>query len=127
MEWISNNFPLLFTSLVGIGTTITTYVTTRQNKALKEQLLAKEVESNALDVVAKNMGIYQDMMDDIKKRFESTINEYRSDVERLKLLLEESRAVIGRQEQFLKEKNIEINALRILVDKYNLNSGDEKF
>lgn len=122
MEWISSNFALLFTSLLSVGTGITTYVTSRQNKDLKEQLLAKEVESNALDVTAKNIRLYQDMMDDIKARFESTIEEYRNDVERLKLLLEESRAVIGRQEDFLKSKNQEINRLNAIIDKYNLNN-----
>jgi hypothetical protein len=117
MEIITNNIALIFTGLSSIITSIWAYINSRRNKELQTQLLQKDVESSNLDVTAKNMQVYQNLMDDIKGRFEATIEEYRADVERLKLLLEESRDTIGRQEEFLREKNAELDRLKeILID-----------
>jgi hypothetical protein len=117
----------LIVSYLGTGISATwLYFTSKKNKALEAQLLQKQVEDNALDVTAKNMRLYQDMMDDIKKRFEATIEEYRADVDRLKLLLEESRETIGRQETFLREKNEELNRLRGILVEHEIDFDNEK-
>lgn len=120
MNLLIENLPLIISSLIAGCGTIWAYFTNKKNKALESELLQKQVEDNALDVTAKNMRLYQDMMDDIKKRFEATIEEYRADVERLKLLLEESRETIGRQEVFLKEKNLELDRLRGLLNEHQI-------
>jgi prephenate dehydrogenase len=125
MEIITNNIALIFTGLSSILASVWAYINSKRNKELETQLLQKDVESNTLDVTAKNMQLYQDMMDDIKKRFEATIEEYRADVERLKLLLEESRDTIGRQEEFLREKNAELDRLKEILTDHKI-KFDEK-
>lgn len=124
MEIITNNIALIFTGLSSLLATLWAYISSRKNKELESRLLEKNVESNSLDVTAKNMQLYQDMMDDIKKRFEATIEEYRHDVDRLKILLEESRDTIGRQEEFLREKNAQLDRLKGILIQHKINFNE---
>lgn len=127
MKILLENLPLVISTIGTAIAGIWAYVINIKNRKLKNALVQNQVEDNALDVTAKNMRLYQDMMDDIKKRFEATIEEYRHDVERLKILLEESRETIGRQEVFLKEKNAELDRLRVILTKNKINfKRDEK-
>lgn len=125
MEIITNNIALIFTGLSSLLATLWAYISSRRNKELESKLLEKDVESNSLDVTAKNMRLYQDMMDDIKIRFENTIEEYKVDLDRLKLLLEESRDTIGRQEEFLKLKNEELDRLKGILIEHKIEFNEE--
>lgn len=126
MEIITNNIALIFTGLSSLLATLWAYISSRRNKELESQLLQKDVESSNLDVTAKNMQVYQNLMDDIKGRFEATIEEYRADLERLKLLLEESRDTIGRQEEFLKQRNLELDRLKGILTEHKIDFNEEQ-
>lgn len=120
MEITIQGAVLIFTTITTLVGSIWAWFESKKNKKLNSKLLEKEVESDGLAVVQKNVSLYQDMIDDMRVRFEVQLEDYKNDIERLKLLIEESREVIGRQEEFLKEKTQTINRYESIMRQHKI-------
>tara|TARA_R110000772_G_C12993644_1_gene407327 strand:- start:64 stop:444 length:381 start_codon:yes stop_codon:yes gene_type:complete len=62
---------------------------------------AEDVESKQLDNVEREIRIYRDLLDDTKKRFETTILDLKIEIDELNKLVREQRLFIQKQSKSL--------------------------
>lgn len=98
---------------------ITALVAWFASRKLKKAEL-KEVENRGLggelDNISQNFKVYQGLINDLEGRFKGRITELELDLERFKILNEELRTAVARQEEY-------ISVLREKLDKYEKLEG----
>jgi hypothetical protein len=88
LDWVLSN---LFEILTTIGIPITWVVTKKhfQKRDLKDRDVS--TESNQAEVISQNLGLYQLMIDDIKKRYNEEIQEAYGKIDSLEAIIKELR------------------------------------
>lgn len=108
MEFILEHWEKLLAPITGIATYF--FVT---KKFQKRELAAKDADITGANLgnVTANFEVYQNLINDLEDRFKKRIQELEEDLEKMKVVNDELRKAIARQERY-------INKLQIKIDNY---------
>ena len=88
--------------VAGIGA-VAAFFAGRKQKQIAIKKSKAELEGVEVKGVAQNVELYQALIDDLSKRFQSRVDELEDDLERIKSLNEELRKAISDQEVYIKK------------------------
>lgn len=106
--WILDNVAYF----IGLGGSALTYLVSRRHFQKKELKQAEVIlESSTAEVIGKNLSIYQQMLDDLEKRYKARIDSYEKDIERLMEKIHEMKREHDREKESFKAQILELKKM----------------
>jgi len=121
IEWLTQNlFEIIGMTLIPL---ITWFVTKRhfQKRDLKDRDV--NIELNQLEILSKNLDLYQRMLDDVETKYEERAFKSDAEKEELEKTIEELKIKIEALEKKILKLILEIKDLKIRLTKYEKNSN----
>lgn len=101
LEFLIQNWEqFIWTPIVGF---VTWYFTKRNLQKAEEAKATADVTGAHLNNITANFEVYQNLINDLEARFKARIQELEEDLEKMKVINEDLRKAVSRQEKYIKK------------------------
>lgn len=106
MNFIMDNIQYFINIAVGA---VVYFITKYRLQKLNESKSKADILEINIENVSATFEVYQDLLNDLEKRFKLRIEDLEEDLEKLKLLNQELRKQIGSSERYIRRQQLKID------------------